>query len=176
MRGKFRRAAALTLLAAALPRLSLCESAGVGTLFPSLRTEDVAGVSVTTPERAFVFDTGNGAVSVNGQMADAEAFMTLLEQIAELPLGETEKFAPEEDPILSLSVEAGDEEFCACFYKNANSDAYAEVICTRGGAVRYGLTKAWRVGKLVLTCDGTRIFDENGEETPMECQKETENK
>lgn len=169
MKGRRAALALLALLLApALPREALSENAAPETLFSSLRAEDVASVSVTTSERAFVFVAEDGEVSVNGRMADAEAFMTLLEQIAELPVGEAEKFEPEEEPVLRLTVEADGEELDASFYKSAESDAYAGVISAQDGRVSYGMTKAWRIGKLVLTCDGTRIFDENGEETPVE--------
>ena len=156
---------ALCLLAAPALAESAAEDA-TDTLFEALDAQDVSGVSVTTPEREFRFDAENGEVSVNGSMADAEAFQTLLDQIAKLPVNESDAFTPEEAPLLTLSVDADGDHLDASFYRADGTDVYASVICAQNGCVRYGLTKAWRVGKLVLTCDGTRILDENGQETP----------
>ena len=156
---------ALWLLAApALAESAAAEDAG--TLFEALDAQDVSEVSVTTPEREFRFDAADGEVSVNGRMADAEAFQTLLDQIAKLPVDASDAFTPDDAPLLTLSVDADGDHLDASFYRADGTDVYASVIGAQNGCVRYGLTKAWRVGKLVLTCDGTRIFDENGEEMP----------
>lgn len=140
----------------------------IETLFEALDAQEVSEVSVTTPEREFRFDAEGGAVSVNGQMADAEAFQTLLDQIAKLPMDASDAFTPDDAPLLTLSVDADGSRLDASFYRADGTDVYASVICAQNGCVRYGLTKAWRIGKLVLTCDGTRILDENGEETPAQ--------
>lgn len=137
-------------------------------LFGALELDRVSDVVVAADERTFHFALNDGEVSVNGQMADEEVFTTLLSQIAALPVAGLPAFAEEGEPILTLTVNAGGEELCARFYRDDPQQFYAQVVCDADGAVRYGVTKAWRVGKLVLTCDGTRIQDASGHETPAQ--------
>lgn len=136
-------------------------------LFSSLDAQTVSDVTIATPERTFRFAQSDGVVSVNGQKADAEIFMTLLTQIATLPVAERTAFLAQNDPFLTLTVDTNVDRLFVGFYRDDPEQAYADVICMEEGEPpRYGVTKAWRVGKLVLTCDGTRILDENGNEAP----------
>ena len=138
------------------------------TLFPALDPASIVDVSVTTPERVFHFHADEGGVSVNGQVADAEVFSTLLSQIAALPVLTQEAFAEEDTPLLTLTIQAESGQMAAAFYRDEASETYARVVSAAGGARQYRYTKAWQIGKLLLTCDGTRIQDEAGHETPAQ--------
>ena len=135
-------------------------------LFGTLNPESILSVSVITMEREFRFDASGEDVSVNGQLADEEVFSTLLTQIAALPVTKREAFTPQDMPYMTLTVQTAASRMAASFYLGESDDAYADVICTAPDGPRYCVTKAWRAGKLVLTCDGTRIQDESGRETP----------
>lgn len=136
------------------------------TLFPALDAQAVDALSVVTPERSFSFAADEDGVSVNGQMADGEVFETLVEQITAIPVISCDAFTPQGTPLLTLTLDCGGVRFTASFYAQAASDVYADVISGTEGTWRYCSTKAWHIGKLVLTCDGTRIQDERGNETP----------
>lgn len=135
-------------------------------LFGTLNPESILSVSVTTMEREFRFDASGEDVSVNGQLADEEVFSTLLTQIAALPVTKREAFTPQDMPYMTLTVQTAASLMAASFYLGESDGAYADVICTASDGPQYCVTKAWRAGKLVLTCDGTRIQDESGRETP----------
>ena len=138
------------------------------TLFPALDPSSIVSVRVSTPERTFDFRTDEAGVSVNGQIADAEAFSTLIAQIAALPVLERDSFLAEGAPLLTLTVQSKSGRMAASFYRDESSESYARVVCASDGAQQYRRTKTWQVGKLLLTCDGTRIQDETGRETPAQ--------
>lgn len=139
-------------------------------LFPELEKTFVTALSVTTPERSFSFACSReGRVSVNGQKADADVFATLLAQISTLPVASLAAFTPTHDPLMTLNVVTEDgQEFIASFYHGERSDAYIRIICDPQGSPHYSQTDGWRIGTLLLACDGTRIQDESGRETPMQ--------
>lgn len=141
---------------------------GTRPLFEGLDAQAISSVTVEADGREFRFATDAQGVSVNGRMADAEIFSTLLAQIVALPVAERAPYQPEGELMLTLTVACGEGELCARFYREDEDRPYADVVCAQDGGVRYGVTKAWRVGKLVLTCDGTRIQDESGRETPAD--------
>jgi hypothetical protein len=138
------------------------------TLFPELSSASIRSLFVHTPERSFQFQlNAHGAVSVNGTQADAEIFSTLLEQITDLPVNPIGAF-PIEDThlILSLEILADDRQHIAHFYENSAAGTVTHIICGAPDAPEYLRTDGWRVGTLVMTCEGTRILDAYGNETP----------
>ena len=137
-------------------------------LFPSLNAAAITAISVGTPDRSFQFDVDDsGAVSVNGQQADFEIYMTLVDQISEMPIVVTGAFAADSTQLLlELTVCADEEEHTACFYEDGGSGETAWVVAGTADAPEYGQTSGWRVGTLMMTCEGTRIQDERGNEHP----------
>ena len=138
------------------------------TLFPELSSSSIRSVFVRTPERSFQFHlNAHGAVSVNGTQADAEIFSTLLEQITDLPVNPIGAFPIEDTQlILSLEILADNRQHIAHFYENSAAGTVTHIICGAPDAPEYLRTDGWRVGTLVMTCEGTRILDAHGNETP----------
>lgn len=135
-------------------------------LFPSLSPASVTALSVTAGDRRFEFLCSGDAVSVNGQMADGEIFSTLLDQILTLPVAACAAFSPEESSaMLTLVVTTADHNNTVHFYKGSSQET-ARVLAGTPEEPVYGVTKSWRIGTLLLVCDGTRIQDESGNETP----------
>lgn len=138
------------------------------TLMPDLDRKSIVNLSVTTTERQFYFHcTDQNTVSVNGQMADTEIFAKLIDQIVSLPVTSLNPFTPEEAPLLTLSISTQDGEITARFFSSGNANTQALIICAIADTSLYRMTDSWRVGTLLLTCDGTRIQDASGQETPM---------
>lgn len=137
-------------------------------LFPSLSPDAVTALSVTSDDRHFEFLCSGDAVSVNGQMADSEIFSTLLDQILTLPIAACAAFSPEESStLLTLVVTAADHDSTVHVYEGSSQEIVRVLAGTPEEPV-YGTTKAWRIGTLLLVCDGTRIQDESGNETPAQ--------
>ena len=138
------------------------------TLFPELHSASIRFVSVRTPERSFQFHMDDlGAVSVNGTQADSEIFSTLLDQIAGLPVDHTAAFPTDNTQLLlTLEVHTDHHQHTAHFYGDASSGLATHIICGAPDAPQYRRTESWRVGTLVMTCEGTRILDAHGNETP----------
>lgn len=137
-------------------------------LLPDLQDMRITALSVSTPERSFQFylDT-QGAVSVNGQQADSEIFSTLLEQIEELPAERRSAFNPQaQDLLLTLVISDGRQEQTVRFYGDGSTGEKAHILLGSAETPEYRQTNAWRVGKLMMTCEGTRILDIYGNETP----------
>ena len=172
-------AAALLLLSARLyaprqevkqaPISAAKEQIGAATpLFPDMHKEAIISVSLTTPQTAFDLSRKDDqGVSINGQRGDHEGFITLLEQIAGIPFLPAEPFAAQEAPLLTLIVLEQNERHCAVFYPDKNTGEDVRIIVSDGGAPVYGRTDGWRIGTLLLACEGTRIQDETGKETPF---------
>ena len=70
-------------------------------------------------------------------------------------------------PELSDTVYTDTQDFSASFYQEQGDDKYAYVVAGADNE-RFLKTDAWRVGTLLLTCEGTRIFDASGQETPVD--------
>ena len=68
---------------------------------------------------------------------------------------------------LTVTVYTDTQDFSASFYQEQGDDKYAYVVAGADNE-RFLKTDAWRVGTLLLTCEGTRIFDASGQETPVE--------
>lgn len=150
---------------AAMPSTS---AAPAFTLFPDLDHIQLTSLSVITQDRSFQFDLGQqGAVSVNGQQADREAFSTLVEQIAELPVEQHAAFVPDaQDLLLTLIVSSGAKQQTARFYEDGLQGEKTRIVLGTDAAPEYRQTNGWRVGTLMMTCEGTRILDAHGNETP----------
>ena len=138
-------------------------------LFPNLCRASIRFLSVNTPERSFQFHLdGHGAVSVNGAQADAEIFFTLLDQIAHLPVTPAAAFPMENAQLLMhLEIHADDRRHTAYFYDSSDTGTVTHIICGTPDTPEYRQTEGWRVGTLVMTCEGTRIQDAHGNETPV---------
>lgn len=138
------------------------------TLFPELGDMHVTALSITTPDRSFQFhmDT-QGMVSVNGQQADSEVFSTLLEQIEKLPVERYSTFSPQQQNlIMTLVISSEEEKHTARFYEDGSEGEKAHIVLGTDDAPEYRQTNGWRVGTLMMTCEGTRILDIHGNETP----------
>lgn len=137
-------------------------------LFPDLDMNAITAISVFSPERSFQFYAdGSGKVSVNGQQADAEIYLTLVSQISELPVARTDAFIPDSVQwLLTLTVCTGGKQHIARFYEDDSTGKIARIVTGSEDAPEYGQTGGWRVGTLMMTCEGTRIQDERGNERP----------
>ena len=137
-------------------------------LFPGLDTDAITAISVHSPERSFQFCAdGDGGVSVNGQQADREIYMTLVSQIIELPVDVSAAFSTSGAKLLlTLTVCEGSEQHTARFYEDDGTGEIARIVAGPADAPEYGQTGGWRVGTLMMTCEGTRIQDERGNERP----------
>ena len=138
------------------------------TLFPGLNEHAITSITVATPDRSFHFLCENPQlVSVNGRQADSEVFSTLLEQISELPVEHYNSFNPQaQNLILTLVISTGQEKQTARFYEDGRQGEKAHIVLGSEDAPEYRQTGGWRVGALMLTCEGTRIQDAHGNEMP----------
>lgn len=137
-------------------------------LFPELDSGAVTAISILSPDASFEFlCRGLGDVSVNGHEADSEVFLTLISQIAELSVAPAEPIPEGSTPLLRLSVTADGKQYDAAFYSGGKSASHA-FIKSGGSTPAYHRTAGWRVGTLMMTCEGTRIQDERGNESPAD--------
>ena len=136
-------------------------------LFPEL--SQVTALSVSTPERSFHFHLDpQGAVRVNGRQADHEIFSTLLNQIRELPAQQHSVFSPSaQDLVLTLVVSTGSQQQTARFYSGGSDSKNTRIILDGGEAPQYRQTNGWRVGTLLMACEGTRILEADEQNTAM---------
>lgn len=141
-------------------------------LFPGLDCGSITSLSMVTPDQSFQFRfEGGSAVSVNGSHADSEVFLTLLDQIAALPVDSIGAFSPRTEPLLTLVVHAGGTQHTARFYADGASGEKTHIVAGPAHAPQYRQTGLWRVGTLMMTCQGTRIQDISGNETPAAIKK-----
>ena len=136
-------------------------------LFPELAAEDITGVRIHAKDDCTFDFSVRGELSVNGQKADGEVFSTLVDQLTAKSYLPCADFTPQSDVMLTVTVYTDTQDFFASFYQDNDNGRYAYVIA---GAKqdRCLKTDAWRVGTLLLTCEGTRIFDASGQETPVD--------
>ena len=136
-------------------------------LFPELTDSDISEIHIRAGDDcAFDFSL-RGELSVNGQKADGEVFSTLLDQLTADCFVPCEDFEPRGEPLLTVTVSTDTQDFSARFYQDSEDGKYAYVVAGADKA-RCLKTDAWRVGTLLLTCEGTRIFDASGQETPVD--------
>ena len=143
-------------------------AAPTSTLFPELSSAHITALCVSTPERSFLFRRDKqGLVSVNGQQADSEIFSTLLDQIAELPVEHHSAFSPQpQNLMLTLVISSDEKQQTARFYEDDASGETAHIVLDAGESSEYRQTNSWRIGTMMMTCEGTRILDIHGNETP----------
>ena len=137
------------------------------TLFPDLAASHITALCVSTPERSFQFRTGtHGAVSVNGRRADSDIFSVLLNQITGLPVERRSAFSPRaQDLLLTLVISTDSSVHTARFYESGKGKT-AHIVLGPDDDPQYCQTNGWRVGTLMMTCEGTRIQDIHGNEQP----------
>jgi len=149
------------------PQSAVLES--YGTLFPEVEAADITAVSIKTPQASFDLLRGDDrSVSINGQRWDGDVFVTLLEHITDMEFIPTTPFDAQDAPLLSLVIRHRGVEHTASFYPGDAAGANARIIVGPKSDPRYGLTDGWRIGTLLLACEGTRIQDESGRETPAQ--------
>ena len=68
--------------------------------------------------------------------------------------------------LLTLTVCTGGKQHIARFYEDDGTGEVARIVAGSADAPEYGKTGGWRVGTLMMTCEGTRIQDERGNERP----------
>lgn len=138
-------------------------------LFPGLVPACVTSVCISTPQTAFdLRRESHGRVSVNGQQADSGVFLTLLEQLDAMAYTPASAFSPSGAPLLTLRVYTQGKEHAAAFYADEGTGEFARVIYMPDTEPAFGRIEGWRIGTLMLACEGTRIQDEHGRETPMQ--------
>jgi len=133
-------------------------------LFPDVNTDSIDTLFVTAADRSFTFTRTGRQVSVNGSNADRDVFSTLLRQIVNMPVTEARPFSPGR-LLMTIRMEAGDMRHDVRFYETPDEE-HVDVAYAVQAAQHYGVTDAWRLGTLLLACDGTRILDEQGLESP----------
>ena len=143
------------------------EVPGERLLFPELTDSDISEIHIRAGDDcAFDFSV-RGELSVNGQKADEEVFSTLVDQLTADSFTLCDDFEPQNDALLTVTVYTDTQDFSASFYQEQGDDKYAYVVADADNE-RFLKTDAWRVGTLLLTCEGTRIFDASGQETPVD--------
>ena len=96
-----------------------------------------------------------------------EVFSTLVDQLTADSFTLCDDFEPQNDALLTVTVYTDTQDFSASFYQEQGDGKYAYVVAGADNE-RFLKTDAWRVGTLLLTCEGTRIFDASGQETPVD--------
>ena len=136
-------------------------------LFPELSDTDITGIRIHANDDCEFDFSVRGELSVNGQKADEEVFSTLVDQLTADSFTLCDDFEPQNDALLTVTVYTDTQDFSASFYQEQGDDKYAYVVAGADNE-RFLKTDAWRVGTLLLTCEGTRIFDASGQETPVD--------
>lgn len=138
-------------------------------LFAQLPGGGVTRLSIVTPQSQYTFRCADETrVSVNGQKADRDVFLTLLDQILTMPVVTIAPFVPVDDASVTLTLVAEGAQYTAAFYRDADEESpYISIISGGADAPCYQRTDRWRLGTILLACEGTRIQDEQGAETPM---------
>lgn len=139
------------------------------TLFPDFNADSVTAVSIITPQANFdLRRIDDRCVSVNGQRGDSEVFVTLLEQIADMTVVAIDAFPAQDAPLLTLAIQGEDTTYTAVFYGDGSTGERARIVSRTKDAAVYAETDGWRIGTLMLACEGMRVQDALGKETPME--------
>jgi len=150
--------------------ISSPQTSSAAPLLPELSPEGVTALSVITEDASYAFSyTEKSHVGLNGRRADPDVFVTLLKQIIELPVTLSTPFVPTDAPLATVELTAGEAQIRLWFYPSEASEAHTRLICAFGpNASRvYHITDAWRLGTMLMTCEGTRILDERGHEMPL---------
>ena len=132
--------------------------------------EDAAGLQalrmtslrVSANGRSFFYTRTGSGLSVNGGQADEEVFSTLLGQIRAAVSGESGRFAPRGELLLTVTV-GGETDRTISFYRDGADESRVIVLVSGGGSERTCGTEAWRVGTILLACEGTQLPRETEE-------------
>ena len=148
---------------------TIADEAEAYALFSQLEACSVTRLCVDTPESQYAFRcTDKARISVNGQQADRDVFMTLLDQILTMPVVTIAPFVPADEATVTLTLYVDDAQYTAAFYREADEESPTmSIISGDADAPCYQRTDRWRLGTMLLACEGTRIQDEQGAETPM---------
>lgn len=149
--------------------LSIADEQEAYALFGHLTNTAVTGLSLKTSESTYDFRcTDTLRVSVNGQKADYDVFSTLLEQILTMPVITVSPFTPSSSAAVTLTLCAGSAQYTVVFFRDEDEESpYVNLISGDADDPCYQKTDRWRLGTMLLACEGTRIQDEKGEETPF---------
>lgn len=148
---------------------SIADEADAYALFADLADGSVTRLSVVTAESQYIFKCSEDArISVNGQKADRDVFLTLLDQILTMPVVTIPPFVPADEAAVTLTLVTGSAQYTAAFYRDGDEESpYMSIISGGADAPCYQRTDRWRLGTMLLACEGTRIQDAQGAETPM---------
>ena len=171
-------AGAAVLFSCALALRTLPQADPAGTAAPeptatcgpaSIADGSVTRLSVVTAESQYIFKCSEDArISVNGQKADRDVFLTLLDQILTMPVVTIPPFVPADEAAVTLTLVTDSTQYTAAFYRDGDEESpYISIISGGTDAPCYQRTDRWRLGTMLLACEGTRIQDEQGAETPM---------
>ncbi len=116
---------------------------------------------VTAAGRSFRYARSGAALTVNGAAADGEVVDTLLRHLSAALSGEEAAFTPEKEPIMTVTFEMGGDAGQIAFYTDDDNRAQVYVISAGNGA---SVTEAWRVGTILLACEGSRAAEEPEED------------
>ena len=149
---------------------SIAADPQAGRLFENIDVESVTELSVQTSQTTYTFHCFEPLrVSVNGQKADGEVFHTLVDNILSMPVVTISPFTPASAATLTLILSANGTCYTVLFYRDEDPEnPYVNIIADQSGTTHYHKTDSWQLGTLLLTCEGTRIQDEKGAETPFE--------
>ena len=155
--------------APAAPDLSSSHHDLSSVLFPGLDQSRISMLSVAAPDRSFEFrcETPDN-ISVNGNQADEEIFNTLVAQIQELPVNALHPFTPEDAPALVLRISTHDGAQHVAHFYNDDAASLVQVFSGSSGVPVCHSIDPWRIGTLMMTCEGTRIQDASGNEIPAD--------
>ena len=144
------------LLILMMASFALAEEDSVEKPLRGVSYETISSLSITFRGRGFSFDCRNG---LTDEDADSEVFTTLLTQIFNMKGNRREAFLPVTDPIMTVEIQDIKGSYLMKCYENENQDDMADVICISAKNRFYYTTEAWRVGTILLACEGTRILD-----------------
>ncbi len=135
--------------------------AGEVGLFEGITLSGITRLCVRTSGRTYTFVcTGGQAVCLDGGKADEEIFATLLEEIREQEYEKTPAFTPQTRPVAVVELQEGAATYEASFYSEGDREC-SEVIVQGNGKLRYLQTESWRIGTMLLTCEGAWSTDAN---------------
>ena len=144
--------------------LLLALSLAAGTALAD-ETKTIAGtarrvqqLTVSAGNRSFLYVRTSAGLQVNGMKADEEVFSTLIRQIESAEGGQSAAFQPQDDPLLTVSLSGTDGTHTLQFYADAQDRSRVYVLCS--GKADASTTEAWRVGTILLACEGTQIPEE----------------
>jgi hypothetical protein len=136
------------------------DSGEVG-LFEETILSGITRLCVRTSHRTYTFlCEGGEAVCLDGGKADEEIFSTLLEEIRDREYEKTTAFTPQTQPVAVVELQEGTRTYEASFYSEGDREC-SEVIVRGNGKLRYLQTESWRIGTMLLTCEGAWSADAN---------------